>query len=69
MGAKCAFDLITSSIGLVILSPVFLVIAGAIRYGTPGPVFYRGLRTGLNGMPFRIIKFRTLVPYAENLGG
>jgi lipopolysaccharide/colanic/teichoic acid biosynthesis glycosyltransferase len=69
MGAKRAFDLMTASIGLVILSPLFVVIACAVRCDTRGPVFYRGVRTGLNGIPFRIIKFRTMVPDAESLGG
>ncbi len=68
MEAKRTFDLIASSIGLVMLAPLFLVIAGAIRYDTPGPVFYRGVRIGLNGIPFRIMKFRTMVPDAESLG-
>jgi lipopolysaccharide/colanic/teichoic acid biosynthesis glycosyltransferase len=68
MGAKRAFDLMTASIGLVILSPLFVVIACAVRCDTRGPVFYRGVRTGLNGIPFRIIKFRTMVPDAESLG-
>jgi len=68
MGAKRAFDLMTASIGLVILSPLFVVIACAVRCDTRGPVFYRGVRTGLNGVPFRIIKFRTMVPDAESLG-
>jgi len=69
MGAKRTFDLMAASVGLVILSPLLLVIACAIRCDTRGPVFYRGVRTGLNGIPFRIIKFRTMVPDAESLGG
>ena len=69
MGAKRTFDLMAASVGLVILSPLLLVIACAIRCDTRGPVFYRGVRTGLNGIPFRIIKFRTMVPHAESLGG
>ena len=69
MGAKRTFDLMAASVGLVILSPLLLVIACAVRCDTRGPVFYRGVRTGLNGIPFRIIKFRTMVPDAESLGG
>jgi len=69
MGAKRTFDLITSFVGLVILSPLFVVIAFAIKSDTSGPVFYRGVRTGLSGIPFRIMKFRTMVPDAESLGG
>ena len=69
MGAKRTFDLMAASVGLVILSPLLLVIACAVRCDARGPVFYRGVRTGLNGIPFRIIKFRTMVPDAESLGG
>ena len=69
MGAKRTFDLMAASVGLVILSPLLLVIACAIRCDTRGPVFYRGVRTGLNGTLFRIRKFRTMVPHAESLGG
>ena len=69
MGAKRTFDLLAASVVLVILSPLFVVIAGAVKWDTHGPVFYRGIRTGLNGIPFRIMKFRTMVRDAESLGG
>lgn len=46
-----------------------LLIAVAIKLGSPGPVFYRGVRTGRYGRPFRIFKYRTMVPNAEALGG
>lgn len=55
--------------GLIILSPVLIVFAIVIKLGSPGPVFYRGLRAGLNGRPFRIFKFRTMVVEAEKIGG
>ena len=69
MRAKRTFDLLAASIGFLILSPLFVVIACAVKWDTRGPVFYRGLRTGLNAVPFRILKFRTMVPDAESLGG
>jgi lipopolysaccharide/colanic/teichoic acid biosynthesis glycosyltransferase len=57
---KRAFDIIVSILVLFFLSPLFLLIAIAIKRGSPGPVFYRGKRIGLNGKPFEIIKFRTM---------
>lgn len=67
--AKRAFDVVVSLTSLVLLSPVLLYIAIRIKCESAGPVFYRGVRTGLHGKPFRILKFRTMVPDAENLGG
>ena len=54
---------------LVVLSPVFALIAIAIMLDSRGPVFYRGERGGLNGRTFRIFKFRTMIPDAERVGG
>ena len=45
------------------------VIAVMIRLEDGGPVFYRGVRVGRGGVPFRIFKFRTMVVNAERLGG
>jgi lipopolysaccharide/colanic/teichoic acid biosynthesis glycosyltransferase len=66
---KRVFDIICSSLGLVILSPLLLGIAWCIHREDGGPVFYRGERVGLHGKPFRIFKFRTMVVNAEKLGG
>lgn len=66
---KWLFDVIFSSIGLVILFPIFLFIAILIKLDSKGPVFYRGIRIGRFGKPFRIYKFRTLVADAEKIGG
>ena len=66
---KIAFDLIFSTIGLVILSPLFLAIAWSIHRDDGGPVFYRGERVGKGVVPFRIFKFRTMVVNAEKIGG
>jgi lipopolysaccharide/colanic/teichoic acid biosynthesis glycosyltransferase len=66
---KRLFDIFFSFFGLILLSPVLLVVAFLIKRESPGPVFFRGERIGKNGKPFRIFKFRTMVPDAENLGG
>ncbi len=67
--AKRLFDIIFASLGALALAPVFIAIAAAIKLTSPGPVFYRGVRTGLRGRPFRIFKFRTMVVNAEKVGG
>jgi len=66
---KRAFDLIVCILALPVLALPFLLIAALIRLESPGPVFYRGVRTGRLGKPFRIFKFRTMAPDAENAGG
>lgn len=66
---KHLFDIAFSFIGLLFLAPLFLVIAILIKCEDEGPVFYRGVRVGRNGKPFRIFKFRTMVMDAEKLGG
>jgi lipopolysaccharide/colanic/teichoic acid biosynthesis glycosyltransferase len=57
---KRAVDIIASAIGLLFLSPIFGLIAIAIKRDSPGPVFYKGTRIGRFGEPFKIIKFRTM---------
>jgi|SRR5579863_662149 len=66
---KRLLDVAASSMGLVFLSPFLFMVAVAIRLEDGGPVFYRGLRVGQHGRPFRIFKFRTMVVNAEGLGG
>jgi lipopolysaccharide/colanic/teichoic acid biosynthesis glycosyltransferase len=58
--SKRLFDLLLSSLGLVVLSPLLLLIALAIKLDSPGPVCFRQERVGLRGKPFRIHKFRTM---------
>lgn len=58
--AKRLFDLLLASAGLVVLSPLLLVIALWIKLDTRGPVFFRQERVGRNGVVFRIHKFRTM---------
>lgn len=65
---KRAFDIVVSFLMLVILSPVFLILAVAIKLDTPGPVFFRQVRVTQYGKKFRIFKFRTMVSNAEKIG-
>ena len=65
---KRVFDMVFSALGLMVLSPVFALISVAIKIDSVGPVFYRGLRIGLDGKPFKIFKFRSMVQQAENMG-
>jgi exopolysaccharide biosynthesis polyprenyl glycosylphosphotransferase len=57
---KRIVDSIGASLGLVLLSPVFLIIAAAIKLDSPGPVFFTQDRAGLGGRRFRMLKFRTM---------
>jgi len=66
---KRSIDLLTAAAGLVLLSPVFLVIAAAIRLDSPGPVFFRQDRLGCGAVRFRIFKFRSMVVDAHKRGG
>jgi lipopolysaccharide/colanic/teichoic acid biosynthesis glycosyltransferase len=67
--AKRLFDILFSLIGLVVLSPLFAVIALLIKRDSEGPVFYRGVRVGKDGKPFKMFKFRTMVVNADQIGG
>ncbi|MDP2967476.1 MAG: sugar transferase [bacterium] len=66
---KRLFDIVFSLFGLIITAPILVVVAFLIKQESPGPVFYRGERIGKNEKPFKIFKFRTMVPEAEKLGG
>lgn len=65
---KRAMDIVLSGGALLVLWPVLLIIALAIMLDDPGPVFYRQVRVGRGGRPFRIFKFRTMVVDAEKKG-
>ncbi|HJW11046.1 MAG TPA: sugar transferase [Albitalea sp.] len=58
--AKRIFDVTLASLGLLLLSPLLLVLAVWVKLDSPGPVFYRQQRVGRFGVPFRIHKFRTM---------
>ncbi len=62
---KRIFDILCSLVLLVFLSPVFLILAIAIKLDSPGPVFYRQERVTQYGRHFRIHKFRTMVQFAD----
>ncbi len=66
---KRAFDIVTSSVGLLALSPVFLALTLRLKREGEGPVFYRGPRIGRNGQPFNILKFRTMYERPESYAG
>jgi len=66
---KRTIDVVGASLGLLLTLPFIAVIGSAIKLTSKGPVFYRGPRIGLNGKPFRIFKFRTMVVDADKIGG
>ena len=63
--AKRVFDVSVATCGLVGAALLMAVVAVAIRLDSPGPVLFRQTRIGRNGVPFRVFKFRTMVPDAE----
>ena len=65
LAVKRALDLAASIAGLVLLSPVFLVIALAIKLDGGGPILFRQRRVGLHGRPFDVVKFRSMRADAE----
>jgi lipopolysaccharide/colanic/teichoic acid biosynthesis glycosyltransferase len=64
---KRALDVVVATVALIILSPVFLVIAVLIKLTSPGPVLFVQWRAGKSAKPFRMFKFRTMVADAEQL--
>jgi lipopolysaccharide/colanic/teichoic acid biosynthesis glycosyltransferase len=67
--AKRTFDTAIAAAALVVLSPVIGAIAIAIKTGSSGPLLYRGKRVGLDGRVFDMLKFRTMVVNADQIGG
>ena len=65
--AKQALDMVGALLFLVVFSPVFVLVAAIIRFTSPGPVLFRQKRSGLNGRPFTMLKFRSMVTDAEQL--
>ena len=68
MSSERIFDVVLSIVGLAVISPIFLLVAWAIGRDSSGPVFFRQVRIGKAGKPFRIYKFRTMVSDAEQKG-
>lgn len=65
---KRGFDLVAAFTGIVVCSPVFLIISLLITYQGNGPVFFRQIRIGYKGRPFAIFKFRTMSSVVEEEG-
>ncbi len=65
---KRLLDIVVAAGGLLLLSPLMAAIALAIRWDSPGPVFYRAKRIGKGGKLFWMYKFRTMVANAEQMG-
>ena len=65
---KRTFDIVVSSVGLVLTSPVLLVAAIVVKLESDGPAFYKGDRVGRGGRPFRILKLRTMRWETESQG-
>ncbi|MGU8477319.1 sugar transferase [Clostridium perfringens] len=61
-------DIIISSIALAVLSPILLVISVAVKIDSKGEVIFKQLRIGKNGKYYRMYKFRTMIPNAQNIG-
>jgi lipopolysaccharide/colanic/teichoic acid biosynthesis glycosyltransferase len=66
---KRIVDVTFALAGLILLAPLLLFIAAAVKFSSPGPVFHRGVRTGRSGRPFRIFKFRSMIVGGEHQGG
>ncbi|MBV9819235.1 MAG: sugar transferase [Solirubrobacterales bacterium] len=58
--AKRTFDLILASLGMLLISPILIACAAAVRFSSRGPIIYRSLRPGIAGKPFYCFKFRTM---------
>jgi len=63
--AKTAFDVVFSALVLLVASPLMIAVAIAIKLTSKGPVFYKSVRIGLDGQPFMMLKFRSMVDGAD----
>ena len=66
---KRVFDVVSSGLALIVLSPLFLFIALGIRLSSPGPILYRADRVGLGGAGFTLLKFRSMHVYRPEQPG
>jgi len=62
------FDILFSLIGLILLSPIFVIVAIAIKIDSKGPIFYRQQRIGKNGVKFSLLKFRSMFTESDKKG-
>ncbi len=65
---KRSFDVVVAGVAIVVLLPLFILVAAAIKADSSGPVFFRQVRLGRNGQTFRIFKFRSMVDGASRIG-
>ncbi|MCQ2189243.1 MAG: undecaprenyl-phosphate glucose phosphotransferase [Paludibacteraceae bacterium] len=63
--AKRIFDILFSALVLVVFSPIYIMVAIAVKFSSPGPIFFKQKRTGKNGRDFYCLKFRTMKVNAE----
>lgn len=68
MAVKRFLDILLSMIAMIVLIPVYIGLAIGVKLSSPGPIFFLQERIGLNGKPFKIIKFRTMFVDAEKAG-
>ncbi|WP_447979437.1 TIGR03013 family XrtA/PEP-CTERM system glycosyltransferase [Candidatus Nitrospira bockiana] len=68
MGCKRFLDVVVAALGLIVLAPLFAMVAVLIKIDSSGPVFYRQTRVGLRGVPYAIWKFRSMQADAESSG-
>jgi exopolysaccharide biosynthesis polyprenyl glycosylphosphotransferase len=64
---KRTLDVICSTVLIIFLTPLFIVVGALVRFTSPGPIFFRQTRVGLNKRQFNIYKFRTMLANAEQL--
>jgi lipopolysaccharide/colanic/teichoic acid biosynthesis glycosyltransferase len=63
------FEVLICALGVVLLSPLYVVLALSVKFHDGGTVLYKAKRMGKDGKPFLLYKFRTMVPNAESMGG
>ncbi|MGI1803913.1 sugar transferase [Limosilactobacillus reuteri] len=66
-GMKRFFDIVAAACGIVILSPLMIIIAGLIKAEDHGPIFYKQVRVGKNGKTFKMYKFRSMFVNADKM--
>ena len=67
--ARRVLDLSLAAVGMLLLAPLFVLIAVLIKRDSPGPIFYWGERVGRHGRPFHILKFRTMYETGASYNG
>ncbi len=67
MALKRLFDIVAAGVAVWLLLPLFFVVAAVIKLTSRGPIFFKQVRVGLHGKPFRMLKFRSMVVNAEEL--